>query len=84
MTLPICAKNGPYLTFVEEGTVYAWCTCGLSNSQPFCDGSHKGTGMHSLKHTVEKAGPVYYCGCKQTKTPPFCDGSHAQLAAVNE
>lgn len=84
MKLPICAQTGPYLAIVEEDRVYAWCSCGLSNNQPFCDGSHKGTGMHSLKHTPEQAGRVYYCGCKQTKTPPFCDGSHQLLEAVNE
>ena len=23
----------------------AFCTCGISNNQPFCDGSHKGTNF---------------------------------------
>ena len=26
---------------VEKGKTYAWCTCGLSVKNPFCDGSHK-------------------------------------------
>ncbi|MGK7371680.1 MAG: CDGSH iron-sulfur domain-containing protein, partial [Candidatus Halalkalibacterium sp. M3_1C_030] len=27
---------------IEAGT-YAWCACGESDNQPYCDGSHKGT-----------------------------------------
>ena len=26
---------------VDKGKTYYWCSCGLSKSQPFCDGSHK-------------------------------------------
>ena len=27
----------------SEAKDYWWCSCGKSNNQPFCDGSHKGT-----------------------------------------
>ena len=29
--------------FVEANKRYSWCSCGLSNKQPLCDGSHKET-----------------------------------------
>lgn len=80
MTNPKCAQKGPYVEEVAEGQLYSWCTCGLSQVQPFCDGSHKGaTEMKSLKFVAEKTGIVFLCGCKQTKTPPYCDGSHRCL-----
>jgi CDGSH-type Zn-finger protein len=77
MDLPKCAQAAPYKHDTVEGEAYYWCTCGLSSKQPFCDGSHKGTGLKSLCYKAEQSGPVYFCGCKQTKNPPFCDGSHS-------
>ncbi len=79
MDLPKCAQAAPYELLTEEGKSYYWCTCGLSQAQPFCDGTHKGSGMKSLCFVAEKAEQVFLCGCKQTKTPPFCDGSHQEL-----
>jgi CDGSH-type Zn-finger protein len=34
------STNKPYKVDLLEGYRYAWCSCGLSNFQPFCDGSH--------------------------------------------
>ena len=34
--------NQPAEVELEPGN-YAWCSCGRSANQPFCDGSHKGT-----------------------------------------
>ena len=65
---------------LEAGQQYAWCTCGLSKTQPFCDGSHKtipDRPFRSLKFIAQKRETVYLCQCKHTKNPPFCDGSHA-------
>lgn len=76
---PIEAKCEPACVNVEGGKTYAWCTCGLSEKQPFCDGKHKkieGTPYASLKVTFEKNEEVWLCQCKKTKNPPFCDGSH--------
>jgi CDGSH-type Zn-finger protein len=74
----------PYPTAVkvEKGKTYAWCTCGLSATNPFCDGSHKtieDVPFKSLKFTAEEDGEVWLCNCKHTKHAPFCDGSHKEL-----
>ncbi len=75
----IVAQKGPYEKVLEPGDSYWWCSCGHSAAQPFCDGSHSGTGHLPVKTTVTDKNPVYLCGCKATKTPPFCDGSHSSL-----
>ena len=79
MTEPTIAQKSPYLTNVEAGKTYYWCACGKSAQQPFCDGSHKGSGFAPKPFTAEKDGPAYLCGCKLSKNPPFCDGSHRAL-----
>lgn len=70
----------PFGCKLAEGTYY-WCTCGLSQKQPFCDGSHKQDPSKgkSLAFVLEKPEEVFLCGCKQTRNPPFCDGSHQKL-----
>lgn len=79
MTHPHCAQATPYAVDLEEGQTYFYCTCGLSQKQPFCDGAHKGSGFKSHCFTATASEKVWLCGCKQTKTPPFCDGSHKDL-----
>jgi len=70
------AGDTPIGVNVEEGKSYFWCTCGISNNQPFCDGSHKGTNFIPLKYTAEQSKKVFFCTCKLTNDPPMCDGSH--------
>ena len=79
MTDAHIAKKGPYATEVEGGKKYAWCACGRSNTQPFCDGSHKGTGFTPVMYTAENTGVANFCGCKQTGNSPLCDGTHNSL-----
>jgi len=76
---PKIAQKSPYATEVEDGKTYYWCACGRSASQPFCDGSHKDTGIEPVAFTADKTGTVYLCGCKRTGNKPFCDGSHEAL-----
>lgn len=76
---PIVASKSPFPVEVEEGKSYFWCACGRSQTQPFCDGSHKGTSINPLKYTAEKDGKVFFCGCKATGNSPLCDGSHNSL-----
>lgn len=73
------AQNGPYEVFVEEGKKYFWCGCGRSLKQPFCDGSHKGTGLTFTVFEAQKTQTIYLCGCKATNDKPFCDGTHNSL-----
>ncbi|MDD3528455.1 MAG: CDGSH iron-sulfur domain-containing protein [Gallionellaceae bacterium] len=75
MTKPHIAQYGPYPVDLEPGD-YWWCACGHSKSQPFCDGSHEGTGFTPVKMVITEKSQVFLCGCKFTGTPPFCDGSH--------
>jgi len=79
---PIIAAKSPAKVDLEKGETYFWCRCGRSKSQPFCDGSHKGTGLTPLKFTAEETGPAFLCRCKATADAPFCDGTHAKLDAA--
>jgi CDGSH-type Zn-finger protein len=79
MDAPIPAQKSPYGVTVEAGKRYFWCACGRSQAQPFCDGSHKGTGLTPMMYTAEKDGEVWFCGCKATSNQPMCDGSHNSL-----
>lgn len=76
---PIIAQKAPYKCDVEAGKKYFWCTCGRSESQPFCDGSHQGTDFAPIMYKAEEAGTKFFCGCKATDGQPFCDGSHNKL-----
>lgn len=79
MNEAVVARKGPFAVDLEAGKTYAWCCCGRSASQPFCDGSHKETSMKPVKFTAEKDGKAFLCGCKRTAGQPFCDGSHKAL-----
>jgi CDGSH-type Zn-finger protein len=61
---------------VEKDKDYFWCSCGKSEKQPFCDGSHVGTDFKPFKYSAEKNETKFFCTCKKTKNMPFCDGSH--------
>lgn len=74
----LIAQKGPYVMELEPGE-YWWCACGRSRNQPFCDGSHEGTGITPVRFEVQEKAQLALCGCKRTGTPPFCDGSHKTL-----
>ncbi len=79
MAEPVIAQKGPYAVEVETGKTYYWCACGRSAKQPFCDGSHKGSGMTPVKYDATETKKVHFCGCKHSANPVLCDGSHARL-----
>ena len=76
---PVIAKKGPYVVELEAGKSYWWCSCGRSETQPFCDGSHKGTSFEPVEVKVDETKKVGLCGCKHTKNSPKCDRSHSKL-----
>lgn len=78
--LPVPAQKAPYGVEVAAGKTYFWCACGRSRKQPFCDGSHAGTGLQPLAYKADMTQKLWFCGCKQTRTKPFCDGSHKNLS----
>lgn len=77
--LPRVAGTSPKAVELEAGKQYAFCTCGRSNNQPFCDGSHKVTSFTPHVFTAEKSGEAWLCMCKRTGNVPFCDGTHKTL-----
>jgi len=79
MSEAVVAQKEPYVVELEAGKTYAWCSCGRSSKQPFCDGSHKETSMQPHMFKAEKDGKAFLCGCKATANLPFCDGSHKEL-----
>ncbi len=79
MTKSIVANNKPAAVQLEKGKEYYYCSCGRSSNQPFCDGSHKGTGFSPISFIAAASGEAWLCACKQTKNPPYCDGSHRQI-----
>lgn len=80
MDEPVIAQRKPCLVNVEAGKRYFWCACGRSQNQPFCDGSHKGTGFEPIKWQAEKDEDKLFCACKRTRSAPFCDGMHNSLS----
>ncbi len=73
------AGSSPVLIDAEAGKNYAWCTCGLSDNQPFCNGAHKGSDFIPQIFSLEEAKKIALCTCKQTSNPPYCDGAHKSL-----
>lgn len=78
MDEPACPQKAPYQVNVEPGT-YWWCACGRSATQPFCDGSHKGSMFSPIRFDVTESAGVWFCGCKRSAKGALCDGSHKRL-----
>lgn len=78
MEEPKIAAKFPKMVNLEPGTYY-WCACGRSENQPFCDGSHKGTGFTPVAFSVEEKKDLWLCQCKHSKNKPYCDGTHREM-----
>ena len=80
MTYVRIADIKPNAVDVTKNEEYHWCSCGRSSNQPFCDGSHVGTGFTPLAFTAAESDKAFLCQCKQTSNPPYCDGSHKKFS----
>jgi CDGSH-type Zn-finger protein len=78
MSNPTVPQKFPIVQDAAAGTVW-WCSCGQSKAQPFCDGSHKGSGFTPMKVEIGQIKKVAWCACKHSSNKPFCDGSHSRL-----
>lgn len=76
---PRIAAFHPIECEIVANEEYYYCTCGRSKKQPFCDGSHKGTGFKPLVFSSTVTTHEALCACKQTKLAPYCDGKHCHL-----
>lgn len=73
-------RDRPHLVELKAGQSVLWCRCGRSARQPYCDGSHAGTGIEPLRYRAAQDEEVLLCGCKRTANGPHCDGSHNATA----
>jgi|TARA_B110000495_G_C22857610_1_gene500079 CDGSH-type Zn-finger protein len=79
MPKPTITQTQPYAIELEQGKTYAWCACGKSANQPFCDGSHQGSDFSPVVFQAAETKTAYLCGCRSSSNQPFCDGSHTKL-----
>jgi len=80
MSTPIIADNKPIGVNLKAGEEYYFCTCGKSAKQPFCDGSHVGSGFSPKAFKAKEDGQAYLCQCKHSAGAPYCDGTHKGFA----
>ena len=73
------AGKSPQMEQLEEGTIYAWCTCGKSENQPWCNGAHMESEFAPKVFKADESKTAAMCMCRQTKNAPYCDGSHMSL-----
>jgi len=79
----ITPQKMPVSVDLVEGQKYAWCACGRSATQPFCDGSHKGTEFKPIIFEPEMGGQAAICACKRSDNAPYCNGRHNDLRGAN-
>jgi sterol desaturase/sphingolipid hydroxylase (fatty acid hydroxylase superfamily)/CDGSH-type Zn-finger protein len=72
-------KPEPLMVDLKKGEAYLWCQCGMSQTQPFCDGSHHGTKIKPILFKAKRSGKTRLCNCKESKQKPFCDNTHLDL-----
>lgn len=77
MRKPSIEPKFPKLVTLEPGA-FSWCSCRKSSTQPFCDGTHKGTRFTPVLFKIAEKREEWLCQCKQSKNAPFCDKTHKE------
>jgi CDGSH-type Zn-finger protein len=72
------SNEHPIMLDLEPGTYY-WCSCGKTQNQPFCDGSHEGTSFLPMEFIIAEKKQYALCNCQRTQDAPHCDGSHENI-----
>ena len=75
--VPEIGGRRPIPINVVAGESYWWCACGRSKTQPFCDGSHKGTEFRAAG--MESRAPTRKSGSAPASAPRT---SRCAMAAI--
>ena len=61
--------------------MYTWCSCGLSLTNPHCDGycNNDLTRNRPVTFNVSESGYYKLCNCKFSANAPFCNGTHRDV-----
>lgn len=70
----------PYNCYLQKGKVYFWCSCGISQNSPWCDGlcNQLVTRNRPIYFNVNESGYYKMCNCKLSANAPFCNGTHRE------
>ncbi|HJP14037.1 MAG TPA: CDGSH iron-sulfur domain-containing protein [Nitrospinota bacterium] len=60
----VIAQKKPYHYTATKSEKVAWCSCGKSAKQPFCDGSHKGGDFRPVILDVEEGKSYAFWGAR--------------------
>jgi len=81
---PHSPQYGPYAVNCEANKKYLWCSCGMSNTQPWCnDKCERLPGYRPIAFIPRYTQTYKLCGCKHGEFAPLCDGSHKWVRAYN-
>ena len=82
MSEPLIAQRGPFEADVKAGKSYAWCACGRSRKQPFCDGSHASTPFRPVVWKAKEDDGKFMSCCgafTQAETDLFASQESQQV-----
>lgn len=82
---PTSPQYGPYTVKLEANKKYMWCSCGSSNTQPWCnDNCEVKPGFRPVPFVPRNNAIYQLCGCKHGEYAPLCDGgTHKWVRAHN-